>query len=90
MTKPIRWSAEKNEQLKMDRGFGFEEIVATIETKGLLADIPNLSKGYPHQRMLVVDLNGYAVGVPYAEDEDKIFLKIAYRNRRLNKAYLKE
>lgn len=90
MTKPILWSDEKNQLLKDARGFGFEDIVAAIETGHILADLPNPSKGFPHQRMFVVELNGYAVGVPYVEDEEKIFLKTAYRNRRLNKMYLKE
>ena len=90
MIKPILWSAEKNQLLKDTRGFGFEDIAAAIETGHLLNDVPNPAKGFPHQRMFVVELGGYAVGVPYVEDPEKIFLKTAYRNRRLNKIYLKD
>jgi len=90
MPKPIQRNPEKNQLVKDTRWFGFEEIAAAIETGHMLDDIPNPSKGFPHQRIFVVELKGYAVGVPYVEEEDYIFLKTAYRDRRLNKIYLKE
>ena len=53
--KPFRWSAEKNDLLKAERGLSFESIVVAIES-GALLDIlahPNPEK-YPRQRILVV------------------------------------
>jgi hypothetical protein len=85
--RTIAWSPEKNRELKSDarRRICFEDIVAAIESGGLLDDIehPNREK-YPRQRMLVVLANVYAV--PYVSTPDGIFLKTAFPSRRL-KAY---
>ena len=67
----------------------FEDIVAAIESGGLLDDIehPNRAK-YPGQRLLVVLANGYVYAVPYVETPDGIFLKTAFPSRRLKAQYL--
>ena len=53
--KPFRWSSEKNEAVKAERGISFESIVVSIEAGGLLDIVahPNQTK-YPKQRVLVV------------------------------------
>jgi hypothetical protein len=87
----VTWSPEKNRELKSDarRRICFEDIVAAIESGGLLDDIehPNREK-YPGQRMLVVLANGYVYAVPYVETPDGIFLKTAFPSRRLKAYYL--
>jgi hypothetical protein len=87
----VTWSPEKNRELKSDarRRICFEDIVAAIESGGLLDDIehPNREK-YPGQRMLVVLANGYVYSVPYVETPDGIFLKTASPSRRLKAYYL--
>ena len=57
--KPFRWSPEKNETLKTERGVSFESIVVAIESGGLLDILahPNQAR-YPRQRVLVVACDG--------------------------------
>ena len=89
--KKISWSIEKNQALKNDplRAICFEDIVAVLETGGLLANVkhPNHLK-YPHQQMFVVLVHDYVYGVPYVETDDEIFLKTAFQSRRLKQTYL--
>jgi hypothetical protein len=87
----IAWSPEKNRELRSDtkRRICFEDIVAAIESGGLLDDIehPNPEK-YPDQRVLVVLAKGYVYAVPYVETPEGIFLKTAFPSRRLKAYYL--
>jgi hypothetical protein len=89
--RTITWSPEKNRELKSDakRRICFEDIVAAIESGGLLDDIehPNREK-FPGQRMLVVLANGYVYSVPYVPAPEGIFLKTAFPSRRLRAHYL--
>lgn len=87
-----RWSVEKNNQLKADasRSVCFEDIVTAIKSGGLLADIEHTNKiKYPHQRIFVVSISGYAYGVPYVSRDDVRFLKTAYPSRELSRLYLR-
>ena len=83
--------SRKNCELKSDakRRICFEDIVAAIESGGLLDDIehPNREK-YPGQRMLVVHANGYVYAVPYVPTPEGIFLKTAFPSWRLRAHYL--
>jgi hypothetical protein len=87
--KPFRWSPEKNELLRAQRGVGFESVVVAIESGGLLDVLvhPNPER-YPRQLIAVVDLGGYAVLVPYAEADDHLFLKTVIPSRKANRDYL--
>lgn len=89
MDKPYFWNSEKNELLNKDRGFGFEDIVEALDSGGLLDDIPHLNDQYSNQRIYVVNVEGYAVMVPYVEEDDYIFLKTAFYSRKANKKYFK-
>jgi hypothetical protein len=89
--KPITWSAEKNRELKENpnRSVCFEDIVAAIESGGLLDDIEHINSAkYPRQRMYVVLFNDYVYGVPYVASDKEIFLKTAYPSRKLTLKYL--
>lgn len=89
--KSFRWGADKNEQLKLDRGVSFEQIVVAIEA-GALLDVlahPNPAK-YPRQRILVVASGGYAYLVPFIEEEDHYFLKTVIPSRKATRDYLNE
>ena len=81
--KPFRWSPEKNEALKADRGISFERIVVAIESDGLLDILthPNPER-YPRQRLLVVSADGYAYLVPFIEEQDYCFLKTIIPSRK--------
>jgi hypothetical protein len=61
----------------------------TLELCVLLDDIehPNEAK-YPNQRVLVVEVDGYAYLVPYVESDDEIFLKTVIPSRKATKQYL--
>lgn len=84
----FEWNREKNEKLFHERGLQFEIIVAAIEQGFLLDDIENPSVNFPHQRALVVAVDGYAVVVPYVEQNDVLFLKTAFPSRRATRLYL--
>jgi uncharacterized DUF497 family protein len=85
----IDWNTEKNSQLKRDRGVSFEDVVWCIETDAVLDDMvhPNRER-YPHQRLLVVALAGYAYLVPYVATESGVFLKTIIPSRKATKRYL--
>jgi uncharacterized DUF497 family protein len=87
--KPFRWSPEKNDTLRADRGVSFESIVVAIESDGLLDVLahPNQAK-YPRQRVLVVARDSYAYLVPFVEEEDYFFLKTIIPSRKATRDYL--
>lgn len=87
--KPFRWSAEKNETLKSERGVSFERIVVAVEASGLLDVLahPNQTR-YPRQRVLVVACDNYAYLVPFVEEEDYFFLKTVIPSRKATRDYL--
>lgn len=87
--KSFRWSPEKNDMLRADRGVSFESIVVAIESGGLLDILahPNQVK-YPKQRVLVVAYDGYAYLVPFVEEEDCFFLKTVIPSRKATRDYL--
>ena len=88
--KTFRWSGEKNRRLKEERGVSFEDVVLKIENGDILdiLEHPNQRK-YPGQRMLVVELEGYAYLVPFVETEDEVFLKTIIPSRKATKYYLR-
>ena len=89
--KQINWSPEKNQQLIIERGISFEDIVFYLQQGALLDDLehPNSSK-YPNQRIFVVNINDYAYLVPYVENRKEIFLKTVIPGRKATKLYLGE
>ena len=89
--KPFRWSPEKNETLKADRGVSFEGVVVAIESGGLLDILahPNQAR-YPRQRILVVASDNYVFLVPFVEEEDYFFLKTIIPSRKATRDYLNQ
>ena len=84
------WNAEKNEWLKQEREVCFEDVKAALENGKLLDTVPHYNKRqYPTQKILVVEMQGYAYLVPFVEDEEKIFFKTIIPNREAAKKYLK-
>ena len=88
--KPIRWSLEKNAELKRTRDVSFEEILSAVEQGGLMLTLehPNKSQ-YPNQRIWVVSYRGYAHMVPFVETDDEVFLKTIMPSRKATRQYLK-
>jgi uncharacterized DUF497 family protein len=89
--KYFAWNAEKNEQLKTERGISFEEVVFHIENGDLLDEVdhPNQEK-YPHQRMYIVRIGHYAFLVPFVINDGEVFLKTIIPNRKATVMYLGE
>ena len=89
--KPFRWGPEKNEQLMLERGVSFEQMVVAIEAGGLLDILAhsNPSK-YPNQKVLVVACDGYAYLLPFVEQEDHFFLKTVIPSRKATRDYLNQ
>jgi hypothetical protein len=87
--KSFRWSPEKSEALKRDRGVSFESVVVAIESGGLLDILthPNPAK-YPRQRILAVAVDNYAYLVPFVEEDDYFFLKTVIPSRKATRDYL--
>ena len=87
--KIFKWNTEKNQVLARERGITFEEIVQRIESgaKVIETDNPNKKK-YPNQKILVIDVDGYAYLVPFVIDENGYFLKTIIPSRKATKKYL--
>ena len=87
--KIFKWNAEKNQVLARERGITFEEIVQRIESgaKSIETNHPNKKK-YPNQKILIIDVDGYAYLVPCAIDKNEYFLKMIIPSRKATKKCL--
>jgi uncharacterized DUF497 family protein len=83
------WDSNKNEKLISLRGVSFDEVIAILESGDILdiLEHPNQEK-YSHQKIYVVEINGYVYLVPFVQDKNKIFLKTIIPNRKAQKRYL--
>lgn len=83
------WDDEKNALLKQRRGVSFEDVVFHIENGDILDIIehPNESR-YPNQRIIVLNIEGYAYLIPYVEERGTRFLKTIIPSRKATKEYL--
>ncbi len=86
----MKWSLEKNEWLKANRGITFEEIKFSVENGGLLDVIKHHNPHkYPNQHLWIVSANEYVFYVPFVENSDEIFLKTIIPSRKAVKRYLR-
>ena len=83
--KYLNWDPEKNEILKRERGISFEEISYLIDAGMIIGIEENPSR--PNQKMYILEINNYAILVPYVENESEIFLKTAFPSRKYTKKY---
>jgi hypothetical protein len=89
MEHPIyEYNPEKNLKLLEQRGIGFEDIIAILNAKGALAviDHPNKAK-YPHQKIYIVGINGYAYLIPFERCSNKAILKTIFPSRKITRLY---
>jgi hypothetical protein len=88
--KYFDWSESKNDNLKAERGICFEDVLTAIDAGRILDDVqhPNTIR-YIAQRVLIIEIEGYAYLVPYVEDEVKIFFKTIIPSRKATRMYLK-
>jgi hypothetical protein len=83
--KRIEWDENKNRQLQVERNISFEAIIVAIEQGKLIDIVPNTSSNHIHQNVFIVEIDDYLVLVPFVEDEEKIFLKTAFKSRKTMK-----
>ena len=85
----FEWNAGKNEVLKRTRGISFELLVVAIEEGNVLdiLDHPNIEK-YPNQKVYVVKLLNKVFFIPVVYGKGSVFMKTAFRSRKLEKIYL--
>jgi hypothetical protein len=83
--KYLNWSAEKKEILKRECGISFEEIAYLIESGNIIGIEGNI--GRPGQKIFILEIDGYAVVVPFVENDQEIFLKTAFPSRKYTKRY---
>ena len=87
--KSFRWPADKNEQLKLERGVSFEDITVAVEAGGLLEIVQHHNPAkYPRQKIMVVESAGYAFLVPFVEEEDHFFLKTIIPSRKATRDFI--
>jgi uncharacterized DUF497 family protein len=84
-----QWNADKNEQLKTERGISFEQVVMHIEGGDLLDVYEHANQArYPGQQILIVRVGEYAWVVPFVETADGRFLKTIIPSRKATREYL--
>jgi len=86
--KRFDWDIEKNEKLIQERNISFEEVVSYIEQGKLLDIVDNPNPRFRHQKMFVIDIEGYIYLVPFVETEKGYFLKTIFASRKATKGYL--
>ena len=85
----FKWHAEKNEILAKERGITFEEIVQRIGSGAKVTEVDHTNKNkYPNQKIMIIDVDGYAYLVPFVIDKNEYFLKTIIPSRKATKKYL--
>jgi hypothetical protein len=84
------WSLEKNELLKKECGICFEDIILRIHSDHVLAvvDHPKKEK-YPNQKIMIINVDGYAYMVPFVPHEKGFLLKTIIPSRKYTKKFLR-
>lgn len=92
MPYKIKFNEEKNQVLKAERGLNFSDIAKLIAAEKFLDDIAHFDPQRDHQRLFLVEVEGYVFIVPYVINHQKseIFLKTIYPSRKYTKLYRKD
>ena len=70
---------------KKTRGLSFEEVAIQIEAKKIIAVEKNPRRN--NQNIYIIEIDDYAVVVPFIETENEIFLKTIFKSRKFSKKY---
>lgn len=87
------FSKEKNETLKQQRKVSFDDVIQAVHEGRELGNVEHHNpEKYPNQRILIVEINGYAHAAPFVYDtkKDVFFLKTVYPSRKYQKEYLEK
>ena len=81
----LNWNPLKNDILKKERGISFEEIAYLIESGQIIGieEIPSR----PNQKIYILEIENYAIIVPYVVNDNEIFLKTAFSSRKYTKRH---
>ena len=71
--------------LKAKRGISFEQIAFLIESGNILGIEENPKR--PNQKIYILEIEDFAVVVPYVEQGNEIFLKTAFPSRKYTNRY---
>ena len=89
--KPFRWPPDKNDLLIQEQGISFEDVTVAVEAGHLLEIVPHPNPAkYPRQKIMVVDVAGYAFLVPFIEEEDHFFLKTIIPSRKATRDFIEK
>lgn len=77
----LRWSDDKNEKLRVERGISFSELLAAR----FIDDRIHPQK--PHQRMFLVEVCEYIWAIPFVLQNDEVFLKTGFPSRAYTKSW---
>ena len=83
--KYLSWNPDKGKILKKERGITFEQIAILIESEQIIGIEEN--PGYSKQKIYILEIDNYAIIVPFVENDDEIFLKAAFPSRKYTKKY---
>jgi len=83
--KYLNWNPEKNEIIKRERWITFEAIAYLIESGQIIGIEENPERS--NQKIYVLNIENYAVIVPFVENDKEIFLKTAFPSRKYTKRY---
>jgi len=87
--KYLEWPIDKNKLLKAERNISFEKIAWHIENGDILDIIYHpKSEKYQHQKVFIINVEGYVYCVPFVESETGVFLKTIFASRKLTAQYL--
>ena len=86
--KRFDWDIEKNRKLIKERNISFEEVIIFIEQGKVLDITVHPNPKYQHQKMFVLDIEGYVYVVPFIEANEAYVLKTIFPSRKATKEYL--
>jgi len=83
------WNDEKNKMLEETRGICFEDILIHIKNGDVIDVIRHPQKErYPHQKIMVINIEEYIYLVPYVKSKGIIFMKTIIPSRKATREYL--
>jgi uncharacterized DUF497 family protein len=86
----FRWDNEKNKLLKKNRGVCFEQVVILMERGDILETIEHRNRNrYPGQKIATIMIDDYVYLVPYAENNEELFLKTIIPSRKATNKYVR-
>ena len=82
-----KFNTVKNQKLIKQRNIGFEDVIEALQDqKNILGIVENVN--YTNQFILEIIVDEYPCSIPIIIEEDNtIFLKTIYKNRKLIKKY---